>query len=1075
MNDREGEQVTTTKQLTLEQTHARANALIRKGLRVAPARFCGERYINRDGEEVESNGKEPRGFWTKSNASTPAEVKEIFREPANILIALGECKAGRVVAIDIDGIAGQKFIDEHGILPPTLEAATGRDGGITDPHRHYFYLWPEWSDLPTSMALVTGEIDEHGKKIVAHVDVKGRNGYVIGAGSVHETLKQYRWISERPIIAAPAWLVQLIDSQRHKEKREHSNVRVLTDSEVEQARYSAWGTVALRGIVANLMNAGDGHKHEELWKAACKAGELIPHCVTHADADLALANVVRDWGKRVRSQAAAFSTIDQGLKKGMGNPRYPDDRELPTRAEIRGSMMTIDELMANIGIDDSGAVHINKAEIETSDIVGDVIGGRRQDLGLEGIGMPHPDRIMAVALDKGIARAQTSVERITEEEGGIPHDDLELPGSMVQPNGRIFVDARSVAAEKLVRQSITGEPISMGELEEAARADALKTPEQMMDEATERVIDRRAQLLAARKARDAAAADLRAAPLGDEPGNGDDAADGAVVDVDIADGADSGEPTKLGNISRDRSSVGGKDKRGRITREERRKGIVTKVRMAAAYQGTLLNAIERIGPEIAKLVRWMRNDKIPQPHLEALAIVAVGMMWAGRRVLTRDGAIVSGFVIGVSASGTGKSAALNCFDQLGLTPSMIAAANFPSVQALHKALQVATHVYGHGVTFRSPEMGKMLQSLVSQNSASHQRAVADAMLALSPMHQSGKYMFQHSVKAGEGAMETIYAPHMSIYGTTTEISLQVTLTSDASTDGSIGRCIMLPGVNGFDPEMSGGQLFREMPKDVAALHARAKKAHEAWHRPGIVGTIPTGEAVPYAPIRAGYSKTAARMLNDAAKEYSYQALEVGEGPLRTTLRRMAEQIEKVCVAFATIENPEAPMVSVEVVEAAIELIERSARFIGRLQADAVADSEMSGTLHGRALRSVTRFLQQNLGWQSTSAVGLACRGHRPQDRLAALLELHDHGHVEIGEAKSSAKARKPVRVWRWIGEVREDEENPAYDDAGAKLQKALGRALPMEQFAGDVELVDESTVHALRERSADAAMPTVRE
>ena len=948
---------------TLEETRAMANALARKGLRVFPVRLFGEAYRDKLGQERIADGKEPRTFaWQHTNATTAADVATMFTKASNVGVACGDCDAGRIVVVDIDGARGQAFIDSRGVLPPTLEAATGRDGGIAEPHRHHFYLWPESVDLPSSHALKTGEVDADGRAVAAHVDIKGQGGYVVGVGSTHANGKKYKWAREVPPVPAPSWLVDLVKQHRHRERATAPRVRELSDYEIDQKRLQSWGRAALTGIVSQLRLASDGGKHDALCTASYKAGQLIGHAVTHAEAEGAIAEVIAEWGARVKDAAGALATMDSGFKSGAEKPRHPDERDLPSRAQIRLSMTPksedeIAQLLANVDGDWSGV--------------------------------------------DAVAPAANGDRRSREDD-----DDEGAKGSMFGPSFDHYVvgfDAASKAAPLRVVAEVDGDAGDAAGDDVAARDERVRAAyAPRADFEGKGIVG-----IVTGGARGVAVAARESSAVVFE--------DGRHVMGEVSDGPEgtlAREVRDVREVAAPRQARAAVDLNSAEGKIERRRRLVANIERDVKHQAIVLDKIEAIGSEVAHYVRWLRNELIPQPHLSALALVSIGQMWAGRRVITRKGMLVGGIQIGVAPSGSGKSPALAIFDQCALTPFGIAPANFPSVQALHKALNDATNIMSHGICFRSAELGKVLSALTSQGVSGFRSEITDATLALMPMPFSGVYSYQRSIKDGNGAIEKIVAPAMSIYGTTTATALKSMLTSDGSEDGLLGRCLILPGVDGYDPSRVGGSLFRPMPAECAALLERAREAQAAWSGlPSAGAMIPVGLALPYDPKPPHYTVEAAAMLDAAMTEYAWRALEAGEGPERTALRRCQEQVEKICVCLAVMDCPEAPTVGIEAVVAAIEIAERSVVFAGSLQRSAVAELELQGTPHGRAMRAIERFMMAVPGWHSTSDIGRAVRAHPAEIRAKALFDLLDHGRVELQEVDTSGRK---ARAWRWV-------------------------------------------------------------
>jgi hypothetical protein len=114
-------------------------------------------------------------------------------KPTGIGIAIPEW----AVVIDIDPRSGgdvtlARLVAEHGPLPPTLTAMTGRgDGG-----RHLWWLRPP--------GRLTG-------RRLPGIDVKTDGGYVVAPPSIHpDTGRPYWWATVAPVAVMPEWLATLV-------------------------------------------------------------------------------------------------------------------------------------------------------------------------------------------------------------------------------------------------------------------------------------------------------------------------------------------------------------------------------------------------------------------------------------------------------------------------------------------------------------------------------------------------------------------------------------------------------------------------------------------------------------------------------------------------------------------------------------------------------------------------------------------------------------------------------------------------------------------------------------------------
>ncbi len=188
---------------------AAAKALAKKGFRVFPLH---NPVFHEDGSvscscgdsECTHVGKHPRIRDFQHGATTDEGQIETWWAgwpEANIGILAG--KEGGMVVVDVDGREGEESLElresEWGTLPSTLEASTGKG-------RHLYFTVDGEAEIRNSAGTL-------GKGL----DVRGKGGYVVGPGSVHENGRIYEWIDEDESLAKlpRKWVNFILDSQRN--------------------------------------------------------------------------------------------------------------------------------------------------------------------------------------------------------------------------------------------------------------------------------------------------------------------------------------------------------------------------------------------------------------------------------------------------------------------------------------------------------------------------------------------------------------------------------------------------------------------------------------------------------------------------------------------------------------------------------------------------------------------------------------------------------------------------------------------------------------------------------------------
>jgi hypothetical protein len=162
--------------------HAAALQLAQKGLAVFP---CQPR------------GKEPACDTGLHAATTNVErINRWWQAFPDLNIGIATGTASGIFVLDIDGEDGEgsllKLEGEHGALPPTVEAITGKG-------RHCYFR-------------TRGSIHNSVGQIGTGLDIRGDGGYVIAPPSVHPSGRPYAWSVDttRDFAQAPDWLHGLI-------------------------------------------------------------------------------------------------------------------------------------------------------------------------------------------------------------------------------------------------------------------------------------------------------------------------------------------------------------------------------------------------------------------------------------------------------------------------------------------------------------------------------------------------------------------------------------------------------------------------------------------------------------------------------------------------------------------------------------------------------------------------------------------------------------------------------------------------------------------------------------------------
>ena len=175
----------------------------------------------------------PRGFLNASREIGQVTAWWERWPDANIGLVTGS--AAGLVVLDVDGEAGREALRGRAI-PVTQVVETARGW-------HYYFAYPDRA--------VRSRVG-----VLEHVDIRADGGYVIAAGSFHESGARYRYTSglgpsDVPLAACPDWLLQVAGGSRAPRSAE------------------MWASLIRDGVAEGSRNAS----------AASLAGHLFRHFV----------------------------------------------------------------------------------------------------------------------------------------------------------------------------------------------------------------------------------------------------------------------------------------------------------------------------------------------------------------------------------------------------------------------------------------------------------------------------------------------------------------------------------------------------------------------------------------------------------------------------------------------------------------------------------------------------------------------------------------------------------------------------------------------------------------------------
>jgi len=202
--------------------------------------------------------------------------------------------------LDVDEPGGSESLsaleNEYEKLPDTLMQITG-GGGC-----QLFWIWPTDRIIRNSAS-----------KIGPRLDVRGDGGYVILPPSGHPSGKWYGWVGKHPLIAAPEWLLFLVESKPETSLQQAQNLLPNSNGK------SSYANKAFASELVSLTSAPLHTRNVTLNASAFNLGQFVGAGLLdkgHVETAL-LASAVGIGLEEKEARA----TIASGLSGGILKPR----------------------------------------------------------------------------------------------------------------------------------------------------------------------------------------------------------------------------------------------------------------------------------------------------------------------------------------------------------------------------------------------------------------------------------------------------------------------------------------------------------------------------------------------------------------------------------------------------------------------------------------------------------------------------------------------------------------------------------------------------------------------------------
>jgi hypothetical protein len=229
---------------------------------------------------------------------------------ANIGLATGHC----FDVLDVDGSAGahalQKLATTHGQRSAGPLVRTGGGGW-------HFYL------APTGL----GNVSPAG---LAHVDWRGRGGYVVAPPSRHASGPSYQWVADRDLDTPPGQVpAVLLERLQPRQRQRPIDPVQLATADRSSERYAR---AALTEELARVATAPVGHRNRQLWESTRNLYNLVATgALDHREVDQGLLDAAERCGLLAEEPRQTHRTLASGRQIGLTHPGRPRQPTSPDR------------------------------------------------------------------------------------------------------------------------------------------------------------------------------------------------------------------------------------------------------------------------------------------------------------------------------------------------------------------------------------------------------------------------------------------------------------------------------------------------------------------------------------------------------------------------------------------------------------------------------------------------------------------------------------------------------------------------------------------------------------------------
>jgi hypothetical protein len=230
---------------------------------------------------------------------------------ANIGLATGH----RFDVLDVDGPQGQAAMralaTEYGLASSGPLVRTGGGGW-------HFYL------TPTGL----GNVHPAG---LAHVDWRGRGGYVVAPPSRHASGHPYQWLPGRDLTTPPGQVPAVLLERLQPRQLQRLTGPVQLPAVAERAG-NRYAQTALAEELARVAAAPVGRRNRQLWESTRNLYNLVATgALDHYEVDQGLLEAAERCGLLADEPRQTRRTLTSGRQVGLAHPGRPRQPPSPER------------------------------------------------------------------------------------------------------------------------------------------------------------------------------------------------------------------------------------------------------------------------------------------------------------------------------------------------------------------------------------------------------------------------------------------------------------------------------------------------------------------------------------------------------------------------------------------------------------------------------------------------------------------------------------------------------------------------------------------------------------------------